>query len=353
MKILFICYTYFGNIGGMENVTKKIVDVLRKEHEVQVLLPKNAGKGFDNGKAIQLESTHGSYTYMPELKAFLEKNDFDLYFTVGFAKHYFDYIGEWCKKNNKKCISVPIGYFHTKSQPLLKFIYGNFIAKRSLKNYDIVVTATNQEREFWINKYHLNENKFVVIPHSLEKNFSKYKKTGITKKIKEKYILYIGRNGPNKRIDLLIQAYKLLNPKQALIIAGFGTDSDSLNSLAKENNKNPEKIKILGKVSENEKKELIDKASLCVFPSDYETYGLVLLEAASFGTPVIGSNIPAFKELLKDKKLLFENNAESLSATMKKNLRNKKKPKLNLNNSELKYLEIIAELSHKLSKSIK
>lgn len=342
MKILFVCYTYFGNVGGMEIVAKRIVETIRSKHKVQVLIPNQEGF-FDSGNVIKLETKDNNYMYMPKLKEFLEKNQFDLYITMGFGKYYFDYIGEWCKNNKKYSISIPIGYFHTKSNKLLKIIYGNFIGKKSLNNYNKIITATKYEKEFWIKKYKIKKEKIVVIPHTLDKNFTKFKKTGITKNLK-KYLLYLGRFAPNKRVDLLIKSYNQMNLKENLVIAGNNTNNNYLKSLA-DKNKNPKKIIFLGKVSEDSKKELIKNCEICIFPTDYETYGLVIIEAISFKKKIIGSDIPPFREILKNKNLLFKNEEKSISNCILNNIKRKKIIKLKDKGFEYKYLQLIENLS--------
>ena len=99
-----------------------------------------------------------------------------------------DYIGNWCKKNRKKCISLPIGYFHTKSALLFKETYKRLFAKNSLDNYDLLITATQQEKDFWSNEFKIRKDKIKVIPHTLEDNYNKFKPTNILKKNELKLI---------------------------------------------------------------------------------------------------------------------------------------------------------------------
>jgi glycosyltransferase involved in cell wall biosynthesis len=47
-------------------------------------------------------------------------------------------------------------------------------------------------------------------------------------------------------------------------------------------------------------RELWERASLFVFPSSLETFGIVLLEAQAFGVPVVSSNVGAAREILED-----------------------------------------------------
>lgn len=99
------------------------------------------------------------------------------------------------------------------------------------------------------------------------------------------YILYLGRiEFYNKGLDLLLNAD--LNMKT--IIAGRGRDERLLKKL----NSN---FEFLGFVDEATKRTLIKNCRFLVIPSRYEGQGIVALEAAAMGKPVIVSDIPELK----------------------------------------------------------
>ena len=54
------------------------------------------------------------------------------------------------------------------------------------------------------------------------------------------------------------------------------------------------------KAGSAEWRELWNKADLFVFPSQMETFGIVLVEAMAFGVPIISTNTGAAEELLGD-----------------------------------------------------
>jgi len=106
----------------------------------------------------------------------------------------------------------------------------------------------------------------------------------------EKYILFLGRIEINQKgLDLLIDAYsKIKNKEYRLVIAGGGnkSDEDSLKRLVlKSGCQN--KIEIIGRVEGDQKELLYRNCTLFVLSSRFETYGLVALEAMSYGKPVV------------------------------------------------------------------
>ena len=58
-----------------------------------------------------------------------------------------------------------------------------------------------------------------------------------------------------------------------------------------------ERVRTLGFVSDSDLALLLDRASLFVYPSLAEGFGLPVIEAMNFGTPVIHSDVPALLEV--------------------------------------------------------
>ena len=104
----------------------------------------------------------------------------------------------------------------------------------------------------------------------------------------EDYILFLGRIHPIKGIKMLIQVYSKLRPKDVkLKIAGPSSDHlQELKQLVKDLDLE-KKVEFLGAVHGKEKFELYQNARVFVAPSYSEVIGMVNLEAAMVGTPVI------------------------------------------------------------------
>lgn len=104
----------------------------------------------------------------------------------------------------------------------------------------------------------------------------------------EKYILFLGRLHPVKGIDLLIKAFASLpNKKLRLKIAGpFNEYQETLSALVEELGIS-DKVDFLGMVLGDEKFRLYSQAHVFAAPSFSEVIGMVNLEAALMGTPVI------------------------------------------------------------------
>ncbi len=153
------------------------------------------------------------------------------------------------------------------------------------------------------------------------------------KKIKpaKAYILFVGNIEPRKNLVNLIRAFSGLpesyKAKYDLLLAGGKgwKDSKIIESL-NEANANGARVKALGYVSESEKAKLYQNAMLYVQPSFYEGFGMPVLEAMSYGVPVICSRIPTHVEVAESAALYFDpNKPETMAKAMTEILSSPKK----------------------------
>ncbi|TAN58786.1 glycosyltransferase [Patescibacteria group bacterium] len=111
-------------------------------------------------------------------------------------------------------------------------------------------------------------------------------------------VLYLGRLKSYKSIDVLIRAFASVAaamPSARLIIAGSGEEENYLKSLTRDLTLGSQ-IEFLGKVSEEDKISLLQKAWVFVNPSLMEGWGITTLEANACGTPVIASDVPGLRD---------------------------------------------------------
>ena len=137
-------------------------------------------------------------------------------------------------------------------------------------------------------------DKVRVIPLGIEE--SSYPKDGddaIFKRLgvsaDEPFFLFIGVLRYYKGAHFLVQAAKTLGAK--VVIAGSGPMGASLQSLAAEIG--ADNVVFAGQVSDAEKVALLKRCRALVLPSHLrsEAYGMVLVEAAMFGRPLISCEI--------------------------------------------------------------
>jgi glycosyltransferase involved in cell wall biosynthesis len=107
------------------------------------------------------------------------------------------------------------------------------------------------------------------------------------------FILSVGRLVPYKGFSVLIESAKYLPDDCAVVIVGTGPLEEELISLASQNGVE-DRVVFLGGVSDSELISLFGAAKVyCMSSIDRaEAFGVVLIEAMSYGVPVVATNIP-------------------------------------------------------------
>ena len=121
---------------------------------------------------------------------------------------------------------------------------------------------------------------------------------------KKPTVVYVGRVDPEKKVELVIRAFREVLkkvPEAELLIAGDGVDRVRLEKLAREL-KLEKSVKFLGKVLPPELYRVYQKGWAFMTASEIETQGIVLVEAAASGLPLIAVNRGAVAEICLDEK---------------------------------------------------
>ncbi len=137
--------------------------------------------------------------------------------------------------------------------------------------------------------------------------------------IKKSYLLYVGNAYPQKNLARLIEAFKLLRLGQYsdLQLVLIGGDDYFYKKIKKENCDNAGVcfgggVIFTGFVPDEDLRDLYANASLYVFPSLCEGFGLPPLEAMACGVPVVSSGATCLPEILGEAAYYFdaENSAD-------------------------------------------
>lgn len=149
---------------------------------------------------------------------------------------------------------------------------------------------------------------------------------GITTK---KYFLFLATLEPRKNVSILIDAYLTLpestRREYSLVLAGnWGWKSENLRSKITNAKKRGHNIITTGYITDDERSSLYSNANLYVLPSLYEGFGMPLIEAMSFNTYCIVSDIPVFREVAEDSIAYFDQNSSmSISKAIQDNINKK------------------------------
>ena len=134
-------------------------------------------------------------------------------------------------------------------------------------------------------------------------------------KEKKDYI-YVGRLEESKGIYELLKVWDTLDEKFILTIIGGGEIEEGLKSKYNKSN-----IIFKGKCSREKTLKSISKAKYLIQPSVlYETFGLTIIEAMSFGVPVIGFDIGTRGDFIQNGINGFLTNKTDLKEVIEKSL---------------------------------
>ncbi len=196
-----------------------------------------------------------------------------------------------------------------------------------MKQADGIITVSEFSKQDILKEFSFPEEKIFVTHLAsdvtykpINKKLSKY----LIKNrfhIENDYILYIGGFTPRKNIWGIIKAYEQnfekLKNKYKLVIAGKQGISYTLYKEYVDNHNLADYVLFTGFVDNIYLPFLYNAASLFIFPSFYEGFGLPPIEAMACGTPVIASNVTSIPEVLKNGALYVDpNNIDDISEKM-------------------------------------
>ncbi len=118
-------------------------------------------------------------------------------------------------------------------------------------------------------------------------------------RLPEKYLLAVGTVEPRKGLDVLVDALTRRNaPDLPLVVVGQpGWGGIDLQEIARRRGLPPERLIVLGRITDDELAVVLHGAAAFVMPSLAEGFGLPVLEAMAAGVPVVHSDAPALIEV--------------------------------------------------------
>lgn len=137
-----------------------------------------------------------------------------------------------------------------------------------------------------------------VISNPLPRAWEQRARKVFTLRPKKKFsILTLTRLEAGKGVDLVLESMQFLPANIKLVVAGNGDQLDLL--IEKANLLGiSEKVEFTGWVSGKRKQQLFNRADIFCLPTMYDSFGMVFLEAMSYGIPVIALNWGPIKDII-------------------------------------------------------
>ena len=195
----------------------------------------------------------------------------------------------WLLDFYKQCIKPPVF---------------RLVLKRGFKFAGAIITPTEFVKQDIVKRFHIAPSKIIPIKEAADALVTKKESTmGL---VGQKFILYVGNAYPYKNIRTLIDAFeKLANSDLKLVLVGkkdfFYTELEHYIE-----QRGTEDVIFTGFVSDEELAWLYQNATLFVFPSLSEGFGLPPLEAMAAGLAVVSSRASCMPEVLGEAAEYFD-----------------------------------------------
>lgn len=299
MRILHIGKYYPPVRGGIEKVSFDIIESLNKMgYQADILC-------FNNSKRTEVEIDRGYRVYRSSIVTSAFSSPLSLSIFESLKKIFKEYdIIHLHVPNPMGALalqSIPfkgkiVVHWHSDiiKQRLLKKIYRPLQDKLLRRADKIIVTSPNYlEGSDCLKNY---KQKCEIIPLGISnEDFpvnEKFRKKLNDLYLGKKVILSIGRLIYYKGFEYLIDAAKKLPDDYIVLIGGTGILKDQLNNQIVDNHLES-RVKLLGDIPFEHLGEYYRRADAYCMPSTErsEAFGVVLIEAMSFGCPIISTNI--------------------------------------------------------------
>jgi phosphatidylinositol alpha-mannosyltransferase len=185
-----------------------------------------------------------------------------------------------------------VGHFHAYATKPVPMAIGNLLGQRRMMNKLTLRLAVSEAARWTGERFYGGH--YRIVPNGIDLARALPGPKPVNDRLE---LLFVGRAEERKGLPVLMRAF------EALRLAGVdarltvaGATPDEVGPLLLET----EGVEIAGRVSEDEKWRLLHAADLVCAPSlGGESFGIVLLEALAAGTPVVCSDIPGYRDVVR------------------------------------------------------
>ena len=305
MRILFTSHRFWPSIGGTEEVVERLARAcVAAGHDVTVFTSDEPGapeREARDGYAIRRFTLRRSGKYRFPPRAYREavlSEGWDVVHLHGQRVWSTDYLYRHLKRAKAPLVFTAHGFAQRHpGAPLVSDLYYRVVMPRALRHVQAIVTLTESEREE-LREFRVDEAKLRLIPNGIEPAEFAALPRGFRARHKlppaAPLLLYVGGLYANKRADRLVE----LSADVGATLVVIGRDAQgaqaSLEKLARSRGAD---VRFLGSLPREDVLGAYAECDLFVLASDFEGFGLVLLEAMASGLPFLSTPCGAAPEL--------------------------------------------------------
>jgi glycosyltransferase involved in cell wall biosynthesis len=227
----------------------------------------------------------------------------DIFHPTFYSTYYFDALKA---SQNTKLVFTVHDLIHEKFGENNHYKDLAIKKKENINKADAIIVVSENTKKDLLEIYPNVQPEKIHVNY-LAQSITEYESSKIN--LAYKYILYVGSRSFYKGFDTILQALaqiRIYNPSIQLLCTG----SDSFNA---EEQQKISKLDLTNAVihkslSTSELRSVYENAEMFVFPSNYEGFGIPILEAFACKTPVIISDSSCLPEIAGNAALIFEKN---------------------------------------------
>lgn len=201
----------------------------------------------------------------------------------------------------------------------LKKLYYNIVLKRACRKAALIFTVSEFSKGRIVDWSGINPDKVKVVYNGVSSAFHQDVQPYLPG---FPYIFIVGNRKLHKNEDRALRAFAQADIDKNIHVLFSGKPSDQLVNTAKEV-QIEDRVKFLGRLSEDELASTYKGALCLLFPSLYEGFGLPVIEAMACGTPVITSNTTSLNEICQGAGFLVDpSNVELITKKIEESINN-------------------------------
>jgi len=204
--------------------------------------------------------------------------------------------------------------------PFLHAKYMQYYTPKYIEKAKKIITVSEFSKQDLIQKYGVENNKIEIVYNGFSD--SEATSNHIKYNIEQKYFIFVGAIHPRKNVLNLVRAFEVFKQQKTsdfkLVLVGRDAWMNNDFKTALKNSAFHQDIIWIKEIDRNNLLHLMKNAFALTYFSQFEGFGIPLIEAMEFGVPILASNVSAIPEIAGNAALYCEpNNVEQIANQMK------------------------------------
>lgn len=300
MRILQVIPFYTPSRGGSVVAPHNLVRALKERgHDMTVLttdfeLDRDFARSIDGVEVVPVpvRLQASMMLYSPAMGRWLEEHvsDYDIVHAQNYRTYQNVLVRKMCLRHDVPYVLQAHGSLPSDlGKGTIKRLYDAAWGRRIVRSASRLIAVSEMEAEQYV-RLGADRSRVSVIPNAVERRMTS-KARGAFKcalGIDGQMVLFLGRLNGIKGLDMLLRAFSRCRSKTSAVLVIAGPDEDGCRSELEHEVRRlglTERVTFTGRL--DDVASAYQDADVLVYPSSYEVFGMVPLEAILLGTPVI------------------------------------------------------------------